>query len=257
MEILEKLAESIVPGQVLSVQVGVFRTAVVVETGEGIRCGLAATTAQSGMEMDHPIFIHQAGNLQQCTTSDLVELIYSDQPAEVSIGLAAINALQPPVDDPKRIMEENAEQYIFQRAPGQRIAVIGHFPFVTRLPQVASQAWCLELCPRPGDLPADLAPTILPQADVVVITATTLINHTLDDLLHLCRSDAEIILLGPSTPLSPVLYEYGISILSGIFVDAPRKVAMGVSQGATLRQLFQQGWIRYVNVTKEQWHGMG
>jgi len=108
--------------------------------------------------------------------------------------------------------------------------------------------------PFKGDLPASSAPEIIPQADILVITATTLLNHTLQDLLDLRKPGAQVFLLGPSTPLSPVLFEEGISILSGIFVDAPKKVCIGISQGANLRQLYQQGWIRYVNVRKESWN---
>jgi uncharacterized protein (DUF4213/DUF364 family) len=46
-----------------------------------------------------------------------------------------------------------------------------------------------------------------------------------------------VLLLGPSTPLSPVLFEYGVSALSGtLVVDIPA-IVVGVSQGATFRQL--------------------
>lgn len=59
---------------------------------------------------------------------------------------------------------------------------------------------------------AEAASDLIPQADVVAITGSALINHTLDRLLSLAKRQATVPVLGPSTPLSPVLFEYGASI---------------------------------------------
>jgi uncharacterized protein (DUF4213/DUF364 family) len=59
--------------------------------------------------------------------------------------------------------------------------------------------------PKEGDFPAEAAPEIIPQADIVAITAMTLVNKTFDGLMKLRRPNAEVVLIGPSTPLSPNL----------------------------------------------------
>lgn len=252
--IIEKLADSVLPGKVVDIRVGIFRTAVVMETRAGIRCGLAATNVHHNLENYKEAAIESSGFLLNKTSRELVQLVFSNHPTEVTIGLAAINALLPPLTDTGQVVEENAEEMIMRFAVDNSVAVIGHFPFIERLARVARQSWCLELEPHEGDLPASSAPEILPQADILVITATTLLNHTLQGLLDLRKPGARVFLLGPSTPLSPVLFDLGISILSGIFVDAPKKVCIGISQGANLRQMSQEGWIRYVNVRKESWN---
>ena len=95
----------------------------------------------------------------------------------------------------------------------------------------------LELHPRPGDVPAEQASQFLPQADVVALTGTSLINHTFDDLIRLCRPDAYVILLGASAPLSPILFEHWVDAVCGTrVVDVPA-VLQAVSQGATFRQI--------------------
>jgi uncharacterized protein (DUF4213/DUF364 family) len=71
----------------------------------------------------------------------------------------------------------------------------------------------------------------------VGITGTALINHTIEGLLLLCRPHAYIVILGGTAPLSPVLFDYGISAVSGTVVDDPESVLHSVSQGATFRQL--------------------
>ena len=95
--------------------------------------------------------------------------------------------------------------------------------------------------PADGDLPASAAADILPQADVVAITGMSLVNHTLDDLLELRSPEAKTLLLGASTPLSPVLFEYGIDFLSGSIVTAIDPVLAAVRQGANFRQIHKAG----------------
>jgi len=71
---------------------------------------------------------------------------------------------------------------------------------------------------------------VIPQANVVAITAMALINHTLDGLLALCRPDALVMVLGPSAPLSPVLFEHGVAIISGARVVDEAAVMRTVGQ---------------------------
>ena len=71
-----------------------------------------------------------------------------------------------------------------------------------------------------------------------------LINHTFDALVHLCRPDAFLLLLGPSAPLSPVLLEAGVRAVSGSLVTEPELVLRSVGQGATFRQIKRAGGLR-------------
>jgi uncharacterized protein len=151
---------------------------------------------------------------------------------------------------PEQWVELNADDYLVEHGAGKNVAVVGHFPFVERLKALAKQFWVLELTPKDGDFPAQAAPEIIPQADVVAITATTLINRTFQGLIDLCRPDARVVLIGPSTPLSPVLYDYGIDILSGTIVTNPQAVLTGISQGISFHQLRQDKAVRLVTIQK-------
>jgi hypothetical protein len=77
----------------------------------------------------------------------------------------------------------------------------------------------------------------------------TLINHTLEGLLALCPPEAFVIVLGPSTPLTPLLFDHGVDILSGAVVTAIEPVLRIVSQGGNFRQVHRAG-IRLVNMSK-------
>ena len=102
---------------------------------------------------------------------------------------------------------------------------------------MAAQCDVLELNPRTGDLPADRAADVLPQADVVALTGTSLVNHTFDDLIGLCSPDAYVVLLGGSAPLTPVVFDCGVDAVAGTrVVDSPAALRT-VGQGATFPQI--------------------
>jgi uncharacterized protein (DUF4213/DUF364 family) len=217
---------------VRQVLVGAFWTAVVLNTAPP-HCGLASTLRPATHLASPPV--PRAGRLLKRSGRELAELLRSSSSLEASIGMAAFNALLD-VDE-GNCTEVNAREVILERGAGRRVAIVGHFPFVERVRKAAAECWVLELHPRPGDLPARRADEVLPEADIVALTGTSLINHTFDDLIGLCRSDAFVILLGGSAPLTPVLFDRGVDAVSGLrVIDVPAALR-AVGQGATFRQI--------------------
>jgi uncharacterized protein (DUF4213/DUF364 family) len=107
----------------------------------------------------------------------------------------------------------------------------------------------LEKHPGPGEYPAEAAAEVVPQADVLAMTSTTLINGTLDGLLALRKPGAKVLLLGPSTPLHPLLFEHGVEMLSGAMVTDVDPVLHLIRQGAVFPQV-RQGGVRLVTMVK-------
>lgn len=242
----DQLLPTLPDGNLLSVQVGLYWTAVVLDVDGEIRCGLAGTQGDNSHPYTNQASILEAGNLLKRSARDLAGLVNSENTPEVSIGLAAINALLP--RSPDRWVDIHAEQVIARFGAGKNVALIGHFPFVPRLRPRVGNLWVLEQEPREGDLPTEMAPEIIPQADVLAITAATLINRTFDSLMALRRPGALTLLIGPSAPLSPRLFEVGVDIISGSIVENPEAVLCGLSQGANFHQLRSLG-IRLVSMT--------
>jgi uncharacterized protein (DUF4213/DUF364 family) len=246
MEITKKLLDSLHgDAPVRQILVGAFWTAVVLET-DPPRCGLASTLrAESGGPWPPVV---RAGRLLERSGRELATMLRSERILEASIGMAAYNALLE-VDE-TGMPELNAGDIILERGAGRNVAIVGHFPFIDRAREAAAQCWVLELHPGPGDLPASQASEVLPQADVVALTGTSLLNHTFDQLIGLCRPDAYVLLLGPSTPLSPVLFEAGVDALSATRVDDIGQVLLSVGQGATFRQIKRRGGLRLLTWVK-------
>ncbi len=228
---------------VRQVLMGAFWTAVVLDTNP-VQCGLASTLRGETHRLGPPI--PEAGDLLSYGARQLAQWMRATETLKASVGVAAYNALLR--SDEAAFVELNASQVIIEQGSGNCVAIIGHFPFVEEVRRAAETCWVLELHPRPGDVPADRADELLPQADVVAMTSTSLINHTFDSLIRLCRDDALVIMLGPSTPLSPLLLETGVDVLSGTLVEDVDRVLQSISQGATFRQIKRRGGLRLVTM---------
>jgi len=214
---------------VREVRVGAFWTAVWSRS-----CGLASTLG-SGEHEHGATFVAEAGRLEGGSARRLAELVRSESTLEAGIGLAAINSLLE-VDE-NRCVDLNAGRFLAEQAPGKKVALIGHFPFVPDLRRAAARLWVIDLHPREGDLGPEEGMALLPEADVVAISGSALINHTMESLLARCRRDSLVVVLGPSAPLCPVLFDYGVEVISGTLVVDPARALRSVSQGAVFRQV--------------------
>lgn len=206
------------------------------------RCGISSTilsTKPHGEEV-----IRDAGFLHLKTVKELANYALSENPLETSIGLAAINSIIE--IDLDLAIPMDASLLATKLSIGKNVTVVGHFPFIPSLKEVVSHCWILEQNPIAGEHSAENAKDIIPQSDLIAISASTLINHTLENLLAFCRKDALVMLIGPSTPLSPFLFEFKIGILSGILIEDEGQVKKAVSQGAIFRQM--QGVKRVVMI---------
>jgi uncharacterized protein (DUF4213/DUF364 family) len=58
----------------------------------------------------------------------------------------------------------------------------------------------------------------------------------LEGLLSLCKK-AYIVMVGPTTPLSPVLFDHGINVICGTKVIDSERLIRFISQGATFKEV--------------------
>ena len=165
---------------------------------------------------------------------ELAMLAHSSDPGEASLGVAAINSLIEPAGAVP--CAGGGADLLLEWGRGRDVALVGHFAFTEELRREARRLWVLELEPREGDLPADQAGLYIPQAEVVAITGTTLINHTLEGLLELARGK-RVMILGPSTIMSPVLFDHGVEAICGSIIKDYGRVKGSLAQGKGLRSL--------------------
>lgn len=146
----------------------------------------------------------------------------------ISCAMAAINSILPVPED---ALPVKGQQLMERHGKGKNVVCIGHFPFVERMGREFRHMYVLEKYLRPGDLSVENAEDVLPHADVVALTATTLLNGTCEGLLRLIPGHAFTIMLGPSTPFAPCLFDRGIDALAGCRVSNPYLLKSSIQKG--------------------------
>jgi uncharacterized protein len=169
--------------------------------------------------------VADSGALVGTSALTMAQRALSWNPLEASLGLAALNSLIEAVGRPGNVFDR-----IPQLAGGRKVTVIGRFPFNDEVRKVAASGWFLEMEPRRDELPPPACEVCIPQSDLLVVSATSLINHTAPRLLELA-ADTHAILLGPSTPMSDVLFRHGADVLAGVAVTDSEALFQSVAQG--------------------------
>ena len=230
MKILNDLISALdLEAPVKDVRQGVFHTGVITRN-----CGLASTLPRDALRQERPL-VKEPGFLVHKNALELVQMAHSESLLEAVIGMATINSLIP--IDVEGCVELNARDLIAEKGQGKRIAMVGHFPFIPKLRELAKELWVIEKNPQEDDFTEEEAENLIPRADVVGITGTSFTNHTFETLLRICRPHAYVVVLGDTTPLSPLLFDYGVHAISGTKVVDSELAMRCVSEGANYRQI--------------------
>ncbi len=230
MKILHDLLSVIeTDAEVRDIRQGVFHTGVLSRF-----CGLASTLPRDALLQKSPL-VKEPGILSEKSANDLARMAFSESILEAAIGMATINSLLDVNMDACR--ELNARELIMEKGEGKRVAIVGHFPFISELKKAVQKLWVIEKNPREDDFSETEADKLIPQADIVALTGSAFTNHTIEYLLELCRPTAYVIILGDTTPLSTMLFDYGVNALSGTKVIDHELALRCICEGANFRQI--------------------
>ncbi|WP_205762368.1 Rossmann-like domain-containing protein [Magnetospirillum aberrantis] len=180
--------------------------------------------------------------LRRHSLRKLAGLVRSWDPAEMALGIAAINAHYNRRD---RDLSAGNGARALSGAAG-RVVVIGAFP---GLADILPNSAVIETDPRPGEFPPVAMDTLLPGCGGAVVNSSALINRSLPRILRLAQG-APMALIGPSTPLTERLHDYGIGILGGLVVDNPVGLAATIRAGGGPREFTRFG--RYVHLRRRK-----
>ena len=171
----------------------------------------------------------------------LARLTVSENVFEQAIGYAAINAHHNRFD--LQGSEVNGLDLIEDH--GEQTVVIGQFPgLMKRVPNAA----IIEREPGPGCYPEEAAADLLPAAKQVLITGSALTNGSLAGLLPIARQ-AFVALVGPSCPLNPLLFEFGIDAISGFVVRNTEALLHVAMEGGAVAAMRPHG--RFLTLARE------
>lgn len=214
---------------VLDVRLGLGYSAVLLDDGS---LGLAHTPRNGAFHCCE--ISDKAGELRG-DAWNLARLALAPRGMDSAVGVATINAaINPGVKS-----EQGDVLEFLDIQPNEKIGMVGYFrPLVPRLPR-DNELLIFERAPQGDEVYPDwAAERMLPTVDVAIITATTIINKTIDHLLELTANAREIAVLGPSTTLAADIFaKRGVTLLSGMVVEDVEKALRIVSQGGGTRKL--------------------
>lgn len=188
-----------------------------------------------------------SGTLVDRSLSELSVWIRSWDNYQATVGMAIINAaINTTSDLPAKAepisLPGSSNLAVFEHflplIRGQKVAVIGRYPGLSRYEQEVSMT-VIERQPKSQDLPDPAAEYILPEADWVFLTATSIPNKTFPRLVELAQN-AKLVLMGPTVPWLPDLADMGIDYLAGVAVTNPSALRQTVAEGGGVR-IFETG----------------
>jgi uncharacterized protein (DUF4213/DUF364 family) len=185
-----------------------------------------------GIPVPHGNYTHDLGKLNEKSTLELAEYARSWNFAEASIGVAALNSMVKV----KGKTGVNAIDIVLETCENKNVTMVGKFPRTGEIKALARELWVLEMNPcsldlKKGIINATAAEYVIPDSDIVIVTGSTLINKTMERVLELCKmADAYTIVMGPSTTMSDVLFDYGADMLAGVEIVKPEAMLNIISQ---------------------------
>lgn len=223
---LKCLADSI-PGKASMVAVGLNWT--IVEGPDGIGLAHSPVKGTSGCYN-----LKGAGQQRGKPLAELAASIHSENPFDRALALASINAhFNRP--DQEGTVDNGLDLFINNDC--LNTVAIGRFPNIEiRFPSVK----VIEKHPGQNDYPISKAAQLLKTANQVIISASVLSSREIIDYLN-AAANAKVMLIGPSTPMTPDLFKNGISILAGFIVTKPGHAIDVVIQGGSISQLRKCG----------------
>lgn len=229
---------------------GLFFIAVTLESGETGLCATplkeipeAVCCPSSANSMPFP------GKMGRLSAPRLAREAVTQSGMRRALGIAALNALATRAADRRgttsHVVLEGAEAFdVAAIQPHETAVVVGAFgPFLKALRKIGARHFVLEKDPatlRPHEMeqyrPAETYREVVPEADVLLITGTTLINSTLGDLIACAKPSARIVLVGPTVPMLP-----------DAFLDRPGMIlgTVRVSNAQDLHQVLAEGGSGY------------
>ena len=188
----------------------------VVATGDG-GLGLSFTWLEGRESRAYTNHYH---DVEGEPAGSLLERLLSDDPFQRSIGLATVNALNlrracACADDDGAPLSRSLR--LLEIGPGTHVGMVGYFPPLARaLPELGAELEVIDSSLGIGD-PVRFRGLLASWADALIVTATAILNGTIEDLLAATGPGVRTLVLGPTTPLVPAAFSHlPVAVLAGI-----------------------------------------
>jgi uncharacterized protein len=227
--------------------IGLFFTGVKLTSGVA---GTCATPRDAGPgDICCPIAAHRVAfrHITGRPAAELMQDALAENGLSRAVGIATLNALaelcwrRRPAPGVELLPGTDAFDAT-EIHKDDRVVLVGAFiPFLKELKRRHQSYLVLEQNPaalKPDEMPfyrpAEIAPEIVPAADVLLITGATLLNDTLEGLLALARPAARVTVLGPTVGMLPDAFlARGADILGSVRITEPEAFLDLIAEGGS------------------------
>ncbi|NEP06839.1 MAG: DUF364 domain-containing protein [Okeania sp. SIO2G4] len=188
-----------------------------------------------------------SGTLVNKPVKELASWLRSWNSFEATVGMAAINA---EINGQSRLPTQAEPlspygpgnlavfEYFLPMIRGKKVVIIGRYPRLSRY-ENEMEITVIERQPGADDLPDTASEYLLPEAEWVFLTATSIANKTFPRLVELAKN-SQLVLMGPTMPWLADLKEFGINYLAGVTVSNAEVLRQTVAEGGGVR-IFETG----------------
>jgi len=243
-------------GEILvdDVVIGIFFTGVKLSTGHA---GVAFTPVG---EMPEAVCcptsaarMPAAGSLEKIPVLEILPYALDRNVLKSAIGVATLNAVSQIILESAEpagftIVKDTDGFDLLRILPQDTVSLVGAFgPYIHRLKMMGNPFFVIERNPqtlRPDEMkffrPESETGAILERSDVVILTGTAIVNHSIDSILPHLNSRKRAAIIGPTASMIPdAFFRRGISVMAGVRVSNPERMTTILRQGGSAYHLFK------------------
>jgi uncharacterized protein (DUF4213/DUF364 family) len=235
--------------------IGVFFTGVKLSTGHA---GCAVTPIGDIPEAvccpTSAARMPQAGGLRGRPLPEIIDYSLNPNVLKSAIGVAALNALSQWIveseDETDYQIVKGVDGFdLLKIAPYETVSLIGAFgPYIRRLKTMGNPFFIVEKNAqtlRPDEMkyfkPDSEVREALEKSAVVIITGTTIVNHTFDHVHSFLRNGVRAAIIGPTASMIPdAFFKKGVAIMAGVQILDPDLMIRILKEGGSGYHLLKE-----------------
>ncbi len=235
--------------------IGIFFTGVNLSTGHG---GVAFTPIGEIPEAvccpTTAARMPEAGNLEDKPVSEILKYSLDPNVLKSAIGVATLNALSQLIIQSDRggkyPMVKGVDGFdLLNIQPTETVSLIGAFtPYIRRLKIMGNPFFIVErnLQALKSDemkyyKPESEMSSALEQSEVVILTGTAIVNHSIDTILSSVHGGKRTAIIGPTASMIPdAFFERSVHVTAGVKILEPDLMIKILKQGGAAYHLLKQ-----------------
>lgn len=234
----EELGRTLSEVRIKDVRIGLAYTGVLLSTGHA---GVAYTPIH---ELAGCSVLNYAGQIADKPALKILNFALSPRILESVVGVATANALSQMAFQakPERYVSSDVDVLDLIK-PRDRVSMVGYFgPLVPKILRKTRDIYVLErrsiIDDRVKIISSAEASLVLPSSDVILISGSTLVNKTVNQIMRLKGSAREVVLLGPTASVVPQpFFEKGVTVVMGVKITDVKKMLRVISEAGGTKQL--------------------